>query len=109
MSDGLTPVLRSMLPVLIADAGRARAETLMTILADPLAFRDHLDDIHVSLGSASPGVAELVQLVDAAKRAVSTSSRTVEDQHVISQVVLRRFAEEVPQRGIVVARFNLAY
>jgi hypothetical protein len=64
--------------------------------------------LDAALGAQSPGVAGLTALVDQAVEAVSTSRPTVPRQHVISQVVLRKFVENVPPYGNVVARVDLA-
>lgn len=92
-----------------ADAGQARADTLLQIQgADPVYVRKHLGAIDAALGAGSPGLASLTALVDQAEIAVSTSSATVPRQHVISQVVLRKFVEDTPPRGRVLARYSLA-
>ena len=103
------PAIQGILPVLAADAGRGRAETLLVIQGvDPQYLRPHLATIDAALGPSSPGIAGLAELLRLAEDAVSTSSPTVERQHVISQVVLRRFVEHVPPGGRQVARFDLA-
>jgi hypothetical protein len=76
--------------------------------ANPDYVRPHLAAIDAALGAQSPGVASLTSLVDRAVEAVSTSRPTIARQHVISQVVLRKFVENVPPRGNVVAQVDLA-
>ena len=105
----LPAALQVILQTVATDGARARAETLTAILGDPVAFRSHVARLDAALGSASPGIHGLIELVDKAERAVSTSSGTVNDQHVLSQVVLRRFVENIPPRGRILARFNFAY
>lgn len=109
MTSNLPPAIALVAQVLAADAGRARADTLLAIQgADPAYVRTHLAAIDAALGAASPGLAPLTALVDQAENVVSTSSPTVARQHVISQVVLRKFVEEVPPHGRVLARYALA-
>lgn len=55
----------------------------------------------------SPGLARLTELIDKAEEAVSSSRPTVARQHVISQVVLRRYVEVLPE-GKRLVRVNLA-
>jgi hypothetical protein len=57
--------------------------------------------VDAALGAQSPGVASLTALIDQAVEAVSTSRPTVPPQHVISQVVLHKFVENVPPHGNV--------
>ena len=84
------PAIRLVLPVIDADAGRARVDTLLAIQgAGPDYVRQHLAAIDAALGATSPGIAGLAALIDQAEQAVSTSSSTVEHQHVISQLVRR--------------------
>jgi hypothetical protein len=98
-----------ILPELAGDGGRARAQTLLAIQgADPDYVRPHLAAIDAALAASSPGVAGLAELVRRAEEAVSTSRPTVRHQHVISQVVLRRFVEDILPSGRQVARFDLA-
>jgi hypothetical protein len=95
--------------MIAADAGRARADTLLQIQgAGPDYVRKHLGVIDRTLGASSPGLASLTALIEQAEDAVSTSRPTVARQHVISQVVLRKFVENVPPRGRVLARYDLA-
>lgn len=70
-------------------------------------MRQHLGAIDTALGIRSPGLANLTELVDKAEEAVSASKPTVARQHVISQVVLRRYTE-VRAAGKRLARTNLA-
>jgi hypothetical protein len=105
----LPPAIGRILPILDADGGRARVDALLAIQGvGPDYVRQHLTAIDAALGSRSPGVAGLTDLIDRAERAVSMSSPTIERQHVISQVVLRKFVEEVPPRGRVLAQYYLA-
>lgn len=69
--------------------------------------RQHLDEIDSALGSQGPGVHGLSALIDKAEEAVSTSRPTVPRQHVISQVVMRKFLENVPT-GNLLAQVDLA-
>jgi hypothetical protein len=104
----LPPALQLLLPVLVQDGGRGRAETLQLILGNPDAYRAHLDDIDVALGPASPGKGRLARLLRLAEAAVSPSSGRVKRQHYVSQVVLRRFVEPVSGVGRVLSRYDLA-
>jgi Protein of unknown function (DUF4238) len=104
----LPPAIALLLPVLAADGGKGRAITLLAIQGvEPGYARMHLGAIDTALGSDSPGVAGLTALIDQAEQAVSTSSPTIQRQHVISRVVLRKFVEDVPPRGRVLARVDL--
>jgi hypothetical protein len=83
-------------------------DTLLAIQGVDLAYvRAHLADIDTALGAASPGLASLTALVDQAEYVVSASSPTVARQHVISQVVLRKFVEVVPPHSRTLARYDL--
>jgi hypothetical protein len=98
------PAIRLLVGVIAADAGRARAETLLMIVgADPVSVRQHLAAIDAELGSLSPGTGALTALIDQAEQAVSTSSTTRQHQHVISETVLRKFLRTVPLAGRVLA------
>ena len=102
-------VIQWTLPVLFLDGGRARAETLLAIQgAGPGYVRRHLPAVHAALGTSSPGVASLDELIRKAEEAVSTSRPTRKRQHVISQGVLRRFVEDIPPGGRQLVRFDLA-
>jgi len=93
---------------LVVDGGRCMAETLMAVqAADPEYVRPYLSSIDVALGDSSPGMDGLEKLVQQAEDAVSTSQPSVKHQHVISQVVLRRFVEDVPPGGNQLTRINL--
>src|ERR1700683_2804178 len=95
--------------VIAANAGRPRAEVLLAIIgAGPASVRQHLDAVDAALGSQSPGIAALCDMVDQAEQPVSASSQIVRRQHVISQVVTRKFVEDVPPHGKVLARVSLA-
>ena len=105
----LPPAIQVLVGVIAADAGRARAETLLMIIgADLVSVRRHLPAIEAELGSQSPRIAALTALVDQAEQAVSTSSATRPHQHVISGAVLRKFVTAVPPAGRVLARVDLA-
>lgn len=105
----LPPAIHVLIGVIAADAGRARAETLLMIVgADPVSVRQHLNAIDTELGAQSPGVAALSALIGQAEQAVSTSSLTVARQHVISEVVLRKFVQNVPPNGRVLAQVELS-
>lgn len=105
----LPPAIQFILPELAADAGRGRAVTLLSILgAGPDYLRTRLTDIDAALGVDSPGAAGLEDLIASAEEAVSTSQPTVKHQHVISQVVLRKYVEEVPPGGRQLARFDVS-
>ncbi len=103
----LLPALHAMLGDLAQDRGRARADVLERILADPDAFRAHIDDIDSALGLASPGKSKLRRMLRMAEQAISPTSGRVKDQHYVSQVVLRQFVEIVGA-GRVLIRHNLA-
>jgi hypothetical protein len=95
--------------IIASDKGRARAQTLLAIQgAGPDYVRRHLAAIDTALGASSPGPAALEELIRQTEEAVSTSRPTVQHQHIISQVVLRRFVEDVPPGGRQLARFDLA-
>lgn len=105
----LPPAIQQLLPEIAADAGRARAQTLLAIQgADPDYVRPHIAAIDAALGASSPGIAGLAQLLRRAEEAVSQSQPTVRRQHIISQVVLRKFIEDVVPGGRQVVRFDLA-
>ena len=105
----LPPAINVLLPVLVADAGRARADTLLAIQGvDPDYIRPHLSAIDSALGNASPGMTGLLQLIRQAEDAVSTSRPTVQHQHVISEVVTRAFVEDMPPGGRQVLRYDFA-
>jgi hypothetical protein len=104
----MPPAITLLLPVLTADTGQGRADTLQWILAaGPDYVRQHLCTIDTALGAQSPGLASLSELIDKAEETVSASRPTVRRQHVISQVVLRRFVEVLPA-GKRLARVNQA-
>ena len=69
--------------------------------------RQRIAVLDSALGIFSPGIPGLHELVRKAEHAVSAPS-TVERQHVISEVVLRRFAGPVPSGGRLLAYFDLA-
>jgi Protein of unknown function (DUF4238) len=109
VSSDLPVVIAIVAQIMAADAGHVRADTLLQIQgADPVYVRKHLGAIDAALGAGSPGLASLTALVDQAEIAISTSGATVPRQHVISQVVLRKFIEDTPPRGRVLARYSLA-
>lgn len=94
MPAQLPPTLRAILPALAADQGRARARTLLLIIGAGLNTVDqNIRGLDAALGTSSPGPAGLASLVSAARAASSASSPRIGRQHVISQVVLRRFCE----------------
>jgi hypothetical protein len=103
------PAIAVVIPVLAADGGRARVDTLLAIQGvGPDYVRQHLSAIDAALGSSSPGIVGLIALIDQAEQAVSTSSpKAARRQHVISQVVLRKFVEQL-RPGKVLARVELA-
>lgn len=108
MTSNLPPAISLIAQIFAADAGRGRVDTLLAIQGvDPAYVRAHLADIDTALGASSPGLMSLTAMVDQAEKAVSTSSPTVARQHVISQVVLRKFVENVPPHGKVLARYDL--
>lgn len=103
----LPQAIQLVLPMLAADGGRARVQTLLAIQgAGPDYVRQHLTGIDAALGTASPGTTALGDLIRKAEDSVSTPS-TVERQHFISQGVLRRFVENLPS-GQKLAKFNIA-
>ena len=105
----IPPAIDVLVGVIATDVGRARAETLLMIVgADPVSVRQHLNAIDAQLGAQSPGVAALSALIDQAEQAVSTSSPTVARQHVISEIVLRKFVQNMPPNGRVLAQVELA-
>jgi hypothetical protein len=105
----LPPAIELLVYAIAADAGRERAETLLTIVgAGPDSARKHLAAIDTELGAQSPGIPALSALIDQAEQAVSTSSPTVARQHVISEVVLRKFVKTVHPSGLVLAKVDLA-
>jgi hypothetical protein len=90
------------------DAGRGRVDMLFAIQgADPAYLRSYLVDIDKALGSSSPGLTRLTEIVNQAEETVSASSPTVARQHVISQVVQRKFVGNVPPRGRILAKYDL--
>jgi hypothetical protein len=106
--DHFPPASRLLVGMIAADAGRARAETMLMIVgADPISLLQHLAAIDTELGPQSPGTAALTVLIDQTEQAVSTSSTTLPHQHVISEAVLRKFVRTVPPAGRVLARVDL--
>ncbi|HUY98117.1 MAG TPA: hypothetical protein VMW47_10950 [Verrucomicrobiae bacterium] len=97
----LPPALQASVPILAADGGRQRARTMLAILMPGIDYVDQrLDPVDRALGSTRPGRLALASLVAATRTATSLSGRTVRNQHVISQVVLRQFVEATtPQPG----------
>jgi hypothetical protein len=97
-----------ILPWIAADKGRGRAGTLLQILgAGPDYVQQHLAGIHAALGADSPGRGGIADLV-AKTRAVSTDTLPpVHKQHVISEVILRRFTELDPRAGWQLARYDV--
>jgi len=109
MNTNLPPTIQVLRDVLAADQGQARADSLLAILgAGPDYVRQHLTILDAALGMFSPGVSGLDELIRKAEEAVSTSRPTVKRHHVISEVVLRRFAGPVPSAGRQLLRFDLA-
>jgi hypothetical protein len=108
----LPAALQALLPDIAADQGRHRARSLLGLLAVDLDYADgRLADLHLALGLKSPGVDELRALVQAARTATSAAATVVPKQHVISQVVLKRWTEPVPGKptaGHQLMRHDLA-
>jgi hypothetical protein len=102
----LPPAILAMLADLAQDGGRARADVLERILADPDGFRAYIDEIDSALGSTSAGKSKLRRLLRLAEKAISPTSGKVKDQHYVSQVVLRQFVEPV-KAGRVLTRHDL--
>ena len=99
-TTGLPSAIRLLRDALAADQGRGCADSLLAILGvGPDYVRQHITILDSALGVFSPGVPGLGELIRKAEEAVSTSRPTVERQHVISQVVLRRFVGAVPSVG----------
>jgi hypothetical protein len=93
---------------LAADNGEGRADSLLAIHgAGPDYVRQRIPVLDSALGIFSPGIPGLHELIRKVERAVSAPS-TVKHQHVISEVVLRRFAGPVPSKGRWLACFDLA-
>jgi hypothetical protein len=104
----LPQAIQMVLPIIASDGGQARVNTLLAIHGvGPDYLRNHLTAIDAALGTASPGTAALADLIRHAEDAVTTPS-TVRRQHFISQGVLRKYVENVPPRGEVLAKFDLA-
>ncbi|GEM_PF-3951427 len=109
MNTNLPSAIRLLRDVLAADQGRGRAESLLAILgAGPDYVRQHIAALDAALGTFSPGVPGLHELVRKAEEAVSTSRPTVERQHIISELVLRRFVGRVLSGGRGLTYFDLA-
>jgi hypothetical protein len=105
----LPPAIRLLRDVLASDQGRGRADSLLAIQgAGPDYARQHITAVDAALGTFSPGVPGLRELIRKAEEAVSTSQPTVERQHVISEVVLRCFVGGVPSVGRRLVYFDLA-
>jgi hypothetical protein len=101
--------LQMLRNALAPDQGQGRADSLLAILGvGPDYVRQHIAALDTALGPFSPGVSGLHELIRKAEEAVPTSRPTVTRQHMISQVVLRRFAGPVPSVGRLLARFDLA-
>jgi hypothetical protein len=104
----LAQAIQMILPIIASDGGQARVGTLLAIHGvGPDYLRNHLIDIDAALGTASPGTAALADLIRQAEDAVTTPS-TVRRQHFISQGVLRRYVEDVPPHGRVLAKFDIS-
>ena len=89
-----------ILPSLAADKGRGRARTLLQILgAGPDYVQQHLAGIHDALGADSPGIPGLAELVAKTRAASTDSLPPVAKQHVIAEVILRRFTELLDPRA----------
>ncbi len=96
----LPPAIQALVPVLEADQGRARAKTLLFIATlDPVTVEEQIDAIHAAMGTASPGIDGLSELVSRAKQACSIAAPVVHEQHLVSRVVLRQFCELVDARA----------
>src|SRR6266702_504443 len=109
MTTNLPTAIQMLRDVLAADRGQARADSLLAILGAGLDYvRQHVTVLDAALGTFSPGVSGLDELIRKAEEVVSTSQPTVKRQHVISEVVLRRFAGPVPSAGRQLVRFDLA-
>ena len=94
MPAQLPAALGAIVPIIAADQGRARARTLLFILAvGPDAVDQNIPGLDAALGTSSPGPDGLASLVAAAKAAASATSARIARQHVISRTVLRRFCE----------------
>src|SRR5258708_8912890 len=92
----LPPAMQTLLPVLAADQGRARAKTLLFIATlDPVLVEEQIDAIHTAMGTASPGVDGLSELVSRAKQACSMAAPVVHEQHLVSRVVLPLFSKRL--------------
>jgi Protein of unknown function (DUF4238) len=109
MNTKLPPAIQMLRDVLAADQGQARVDSLLAILgAGPDYVRQHLTALDATLGTFGPGVSGLNEVIRKAEEAVSMSRPTRKRQHVISEVVLRRFAGPVPSAGRQLVRFDLA-
>jgi hypothetical protein len=72
----------------------------MSILgAGPDSVRKHIVDLNVILGTASPGIPVLEELVQLTEQAIDGARAKVTKQHFLSQVVQRRWEEPVPVHG----------
>lgn len=105
----LPPAIQMLRDALAPDQGQGRADSLLAILGvGPDYVRQHIAALDTALGPFSPGVPGLHELIRKAEEAVSTSRPPVARQHVISQVVLRRFAGRIPSGSRQLAFFDLA-
>ena len=111
MTSHLPESLQLILPIIAADQGRSRAQTLLAILCvDPDYVDQYLGSIDAALGANSPGLVGLAQLVADTRKACSASAPKVHRQHVMSQAILRRFCEQVRNNaGSELLRWDLRY
>ncbi|MCU1494502.1 MAG: hypothetical protein JWO62_2266 [Acidimicrobiaceae bacterium] len=101
--------IQMLLPLLADGNSHRRAWTLILLQGPgPEMLRTHIQEIHNALGSNSPGIPELNEIIDLSGAAVSDASDTIPNQHYLSQATQRRFVEIVPGRGKVVRYVDLA-
>ncbi len=107
----LPPALRELAPIIAADNGRQRDETLLLLLGAGLDYVDaRLSMLDQGLGTASRGLAALSALVGAARSGTSPAALGVPNQHFVTETLLGQFAEVIaPQPGAAakVVRRNL--
>jgi hypothetical protein len=108
-NTSLPLAIQMLRDALAPDQGQGSADSLLAILGvGPDYVRQNIAALDTALGPFSPGVSGLHELIRKAEEAVSTSRPTVARQHVISQVILRRFAGRIPSGRRQLAYFDRA-
>jgi Protein of unknown function (DUF4238) len=92
--------IQAILPGLAVDSGKTRAARMLAAYGAGVdSVERYVHEIDAALGAGSPGRDGLLALVRETRSATSPQTPTVENQHVVSQVVLRPFVEVLPPHG----------